>query len=490
MKKFLSLLLLIIIYIISEVVILFLFFISKIYLPVISVGLLFISVFLLVTGFIYLILYTKLELPLSHFSFIRFSLILTQALLFLSSIFILFYKTKSPIYLEELSIFSQYKYLLFCILSIIGIILMLISYFFKHDLFFAVTFLNLQEEMRIILYTWNDTIFSVICSKLIDKLYGSKIFLFIYLFTHFSIFYIMRIILLLLFINFIWFNGDLRWILFVVPFSFIIWVLSFFDYYFQIFFKNHCNYLRSILNVKQINTVQAFSGMIYTSLDNLNFNLTSHGYNEGYTLEDMPVLINEWHIAAYLGVYISKYSHFLIIIRRILFILQLINVFALVYFFFVKPYLDTKIAMFTFFRNISFQSSSTILSCQYITEAARIRTKLGRTLLNHETEGVHFGPHLALIDRDDKNPDNPQEIRYHGQPTHGNGTPENPSVPLHPSKDLQGQAKPQNLVPAKRCEYYVESLFDPVEIPGSKQYLASSPACENLAKHKVQEEIT
>lgn len=117
-------------------------------------------------------------------------------------------------------------------------------------------------------------------------------------------------------------------------------------------------------------------------------------------------------------------------------------------------------------------------------------TKTGKTYLNHETEGTHSGSHFALIDRAVRNPDNPHEVRYYGQPTHGKGTHTDPSVVLHPSKDLQGQNKPQNYVPAKRCEYYVESLFQPVEISGSIQYLNSSPASENLVKHQVQEENT
>lgn len=101
--------------------------------------------------------------------------------------------------------------------------------------------------------------------------------------------------MLLFFSNFVWFNGDLRLVIFISPVFFFTWILSFFDYYFQVFFFNHCNYIPSILSLQQIYPVKA-------SLNNLTFELTSHGINKGYTKNDMRVLMSEWDIAAYLSV--------------------------------------------------------------------------------------------------------------------------------------------------------------------------------------------
>ena len=56
-------------------------------------------------------------------------------------------------------------------------------------------------------------------------------------------------------------------------------------------------------------------------------------------------------------------------------------------------------------------------------------------------------------------------MRYYGQLTHGKGTSDNPSVPLHPTKDVKGQPRPQNIVPARRVEYYDENKFGK-DIPG------------------------
>jgi hypothetical protein len=418
-------------------------------------------------------------------------------MLYLWGFYLLLFSLKIPIYKDQLSILSQYRYLLISLI-VISISFLFLAYllnisssclkFSIQNFISKITYPYLKEEVRLILYTWNIQLFSSLCSKLIDKFHNSKIFLFAYITNHFIIFYIPRVAVLFLFTKFVWFDGDLRLVICSTPILFLSWFLSFFDYYFQIFFKNHCNYIRSILNAKQVNPVPSSFGTIYTSLDNITFNLTLHGLDQGYVTENMPVLIDEWHIAAYLSVYFEKYNQFLVNFNRFLWVIQVINGFNLTYYFFFKPYLQTKYVMLSaLFKRAPFQGGG---SHYYATEASRILTKTGKQYLFVQTRGVQSGNHPPLIDRAERNPDNPSEIRYHGQITHGKGTQENPSVPLHPSKDLQGVNRPQNYVPARGCEYYAESLFDKNELPGSTTYLTSYPARENLAKHKAQEENT
>lgn len=302
-----------------------------------------INIFLIIMTSVslYLKLYAKRHLSYSMKSFFWFLLNYIQMFIYIWSCYLICFSAKTPIYKENLSLFSQYRYLLFSIIVISIILYFLITIFksSKQAFISKISYPYLKEEIRVILYTWNATIFSPLCSKLIDKIYSSKKLLYFYFCSHFIIFYVSRIIVICFFINFVWFHGDLRKILYTAPFFFIIWLLSFFDYYFQVFFKNHCNYIRSVLSVKQINPVPAISGMIYTSLNNINFNLTSHGFQEGFTLEDMPVLINEWEIAAYLAIYFEKYAQFLVYLNRLLFFIQMINIFALVYFFLLKRFL-------------------------------------------------------------------------------------------------------------------------------------------------------
>lgn len=59
------------------------------------------------------------------------------------------------------------------------------------------------------------------------------------------------------------------------------------------------------------------------------------------------------------------------------------------------------------------------------------------------SQGTYKSGHPIAVDKAVKNPDVPGESRYEGQFTHGAGSKDNPSHPLHPTTtDLQGQNKP------------------------------------------------
>jgi hypothetical protein len=65
--------------------------------------------------------------------------------------------------------------------------------------------------------------------------------------------------------------------------------------------------------------------------------------------------------------------------------------------------------------------------------------------MEHLTDGIQVGGHPCITDVNQKNPDNAKEILYLGEATHGKGSPQNPSQPLHPTTDLQGNNRPQQL---------------------------------------------
>lgn len=107
--------------------------------------------------------------------------------------------------------------------------------------------------------------------------------------------------------------------------------------------------------------------------------------------------------------------------------------------------------------------------------------------LTELTEGVHKYDHPASGVR---NPDNPSEILYEGQPTHGKGSLQNPSYPLHPSRNLQGHPRSQNIVPKHIQLYPAEQYFDSKPIPGSTSFLNDPTVKVNLAKNSPEEEKT
>lgn len=67
--------------------------------------------------------------------------------------------------------------------------------------------------------------------------------------VHFILFYLLRFVTAGLFVNFSFFNGDLRLLFYMLPFSFLIWLLSFFYFYFKYFREGTTNYILELLEV-------------------------------------------------------------------------------------------------------------------------------------------------------------------------------------------------------------------------------------------------
>ena len=122
----------------------------------------------------------------------------------------------------------------------------------------------------------------------------------------------------------------------------------------------------------------------------------------------------------------------------------------------------------------------------YATEARRVLPSKQKAL-SDLTDDVHKGNHSGIVDPDITNLKNPKEIRYYGQLTHGNGTPQHPSQPLHSSKDVSGENRTQRYIPAKPYTYSPITYFEPEHITGSVEYFKDPEVVKNMIiriKHK------
>lgn len=111
--------------------------------------------------------------------------------------------------------------------------------------------------------------------------------------------------------------------------------------------------------------------------------------------------------------------------------------------------------------------------------------------LEIESQGSYKAGHPIFVDTAVKNPDNPNEVLYEGQLTHGSSSPNNPSQLLHPTTDLQGNAQPQHFVPpVNNPTFITETALIKPALPGSKQYAEDPIVKANMAKNMPQEEKT
>jgi hypothetical protein len=396
-----------------------------------------------------------------------------------------------PIYIEHLSQYSYYKYAgLLLIGTVTGICYFILRYFFpnfrNNDLWLKITFPYLKEEVRIILYTWNESFFGNICSNIIDNVFKSKILLRLFVIIHIIFSYVIRFIQALLFINFAFFHGDLRWNLYLLPLSFISWVLRFFEYYLKIFFKGSCEYIRILLNVKPKKDYDNFSGIASITGDELDFSLTSLALQKGFKPKYLFILANEWLQLNHLEVLLIKYEKILYWFNLFIIILRI-----LAWFYLSLNYFSINYTILSG-SSLFFSKTPFIFRFAYIRsplEAFKVRATY-QNALEKETDGACGVGHLIIADfsiEDEKG-----RVLVEGGLTHGKGSTSNPSSPVHPTEDLNGtDPRGQRATFTKTPTFVDRKYFYSNPIPGSKDFLAKSESKVNIAKikhdHKEEE---
>ena len=172
--------------------------------------------------FLYNLIYSLLNLERNIFSFLAFFLFMSICCSYVLGYFYLL-KANPAIYLNNLSMFSYYKYIL---LTVIGsfFIIYFIMKLAKIIIFQKTKITNkvdMKEEIRKILYVWNDSFMGNFCIFLYKKIAISKAFSYIYFSLHFILFYFIRFISLGLLINFVFFGGNLFAFIHTIPLVFL-----------------------------------------------------------------------------------------------------------------------------------------------------------------------------------------------------------------------------------------------------------------------------
>jgi hypothetical protein len=196
----------------------------------------------------------------------------------------------------------------------VGICYSIIRYFFpnfrNNVLWSRLTFPHLKEEVRLILYTWNESIFGNIYSNIMESVFKSKTSLWLFVVLHFLCLYGIRFTQTILFCNFVFFHGDLRWNLYLLPLSLMSWVLRFFEYYLRTFFQGSFEYIRLLLTVtaKDISMLDRKGKWFFAiTEDDVNIVLTSHALEEGFKDKHLSMLTTEWFKMSHLDVLLKTY---------------------------------------------------------------------------------------------------------------------------------------------------------------------------------------
>ena len=398
----------------------------------------------LLISIIYILVYFWRHIPIELVSYIWFMINSGIFVLFLLGFYnVFFIGLPNPIHLQDLSDFSYWRYFALLFFTLLGFI----SYFFiitypsdfGSSIVHILSFPYLKENVRIILSSWDYSLLGDFSIKLSDNLVSKKYLKLLFI-CHFFIFYITRIINLVLFCNFVFFTGDLRFNLYLLPISFCVWILSYFEYYFFLFFNGFIDELKKIICVKTDIPCNS-SNLISCNLNDLSYEITPYGFSQGYI--DGPTVFKIWLDYCNVIAYRTKYKTNL----RILSIL-LLTITSICWLYIIIPDLNTIHSTYFAFLRRSFSSTQKLLAPRQAHHLKESFQNQHRT----DTNDSHSPGHPVYGEWK-----KPAEFQAEGSLTHGSGSAKDPSYPLGYERMA---SKPTSAIPYDNIRNIPEEMID------------------------------
>jgi hypothetical protein len=279
----------------------------------------------------------------------------------------------------------------------------------------------------------------------------------------------------LLLLNSILFHGDFRLILYVLPLSCLSWIFRYLDYYFYAFVDINTAECREMVTVTCKTPLDSAVDIVTVSSSDLNFELTEKGvsYAQDIPAEFLVEMTALWKTLAAFDVFKLYYFKYYSYLNLFCFLLRVL--FWSLFVFYMLPQ-DSILSTSTWIIVKPFVIPP---SRAYATQAFRVKKGFQKALEN-KTQGAYKKPHPVTTDTEKA--DEKKEIPFLHQPTHGKGTSDNPSKPLHHNKDLEGKDRPQNAVPPKEPVSFAKSWLGK-PIPGSNKFYENPDVKANLNKY-------
>jgi len=431
----------------------------------------------------YIILYKFCDISQGFVSFICFYVNYLILCLYLLSFATLVKGLKNSIYLQDISYFSQYRYLLFVVVGFFIASLFLVNFLtpvvnshFKR-LLSLVAYPYLYEETLKILSTWEASFWGPLFDAIITKINISKAFRYVFFITHALLSFIIPLIFALLFLYIVFVHGDLRYLIYIMPASFIAWFYRHLAYYFFAFFDTNSRAIREYLEITLLGkNISGDPDIVSYNPEDICFTLSEKAFSDfGPEYNHNELLKGFQKDFVHLGqcqIYILKYQKKTSYISYLIFGIRYLAWMKLSIFFFYLQ--DNILAVYILSRclpNMAFTRS-------YVTKAYYVDKK-ARSVLEVATKGAYHGSHPVTTDVDLANAQG--DVPFKHQPTHGDGPSNNPSKILSNQVDLQGNLRPQKAV-------YPDPVLGPIyfsknalgnEVAGSEAFYKRSDVQAN-----------
>ena len=256
---------------------------------------------------------------------------------------VLFTTNKTHIYLDDLSKYAQIKYLIFVFMSIIigcfYFIIKTTKIEYLTEIFNKISYPYLKEQTCEVLRTFTNGSLGNISDYILEKNYSNIYFKYYFFMLHFLFICGIRILRIVLLVNFTFLGGDLRYLLLLLPLLCLSWITQHWDYYFNKYLTETMDYSRKIFSIK-IDNVPEMACINYNKeyvkiyWDNLSICLTDFAYTEGYLDTQVDLLKLQWlKLADFSWIYFV-YKNKIQLVNKFLLITQIVCwIYIVIYFY-------------------------------------------------------------------------------------------------------------------------------------------------------------
>lgn len=344
MQNILKILVIILIYFIPAV--LFFSLIVLLYIQAVLSSFFEISFILFITfyAFFYLVSFWR-KLEICFISFFAYALNNLVLLLQLFTIYYTYFILNHKIFLQDLSIFSQYRYLFICLSSVIVLISILLFYFFNpqkpewlNNLFYPYMKIHIFDY----LITWEESFFGDFCHALMDKLLFQPIFKYCYILVDVFTSTLYRGVILYHFICFCFFQQALNILLYLMPISLFIWLIRFIFESFSDYVTRNRTFTNQLVLVQCKKSFKGFLNsensllMKNLAVNDFLFTLSNIALNNNYSKGDLPALTSSWFKLNKIYIENSRYLFACRCFSVFIFIIYIFSYYYIVYKFFIS----------------------------------------------------------------------------------------------------------------------------------------------------------
>ncbi len=217
---------------------------------------------------------------------------------------------KEPLYVNQVSIYTLVRHSIFILIICAGFLYYLLK---KYKSFYSYTieFLSspfMYEDLRLFINNFNPNILIHISNNIINQMrynvFKKNIYIAIFLMVKLIIPFLSTCI----FFNFAFLKGDLRYMIYILPFSLIGYILSFYIYWLDLYSTKNMDFGNKILTVRLKSNVTFDITTIAVTVNSFDISLTTFGLIQGYLKNQLPLLSENWLTFAHFRYIMRNYT--------------------------------------------------------------------------------------------------------------------------------------------------------------------------------------